>query len=51
VTLQYKIWKGLVVRLEYRHDEADGTVFNVKASGPTSRSQDTLAIDLYYVFF
>jgi Putative beta-barrel porin-2, OmpL-like. bbp2 len=51
LTFQYKIWKGLVVRLEYRRDEADGTVFNVKASGPTSRSQDTLAIDLYYLFF
>jgi hypothetical protein len=41
----------LVGRLEYRHDEADGTVFNVKASGPTSQSQDTVAIDLYYSFF
>jgi hypothetical protein len=51
LTLQYKIWRGLVGRLEYRHDEADGTVFNVKASGPTSQSQDTVAIDLYYSFF
>jgi hypothetical protein len=51
LTLQYKIWRGLVGRLEYRHDEADGTVFNVKASGPTSQSQDTVAIDLYYSLF
>jgi hypothetical protein len=38
VTLQYKIRRGLVGRLEYRHDEADEPVF----SGGTS---------LHYSFF
>ena len=51
LTLQYKIWRGLVGRLEYRHEEPDETVFNLKASGPTSQCQDTVAIDLYYSFF
>jgi hypothetical protein len=46
-TLQYKIWKGLVGRLEYRHDEADKKVF----SGGTDKSQDTLSVSLYYSFF
>ncbi len=46
-TLQYKIWRGLVGRLEYRHDEADKKVF----SGGTSKSQDTLSVSLYYSFF
>jgi len=44
VTAQYKIWKGLVGRLEYRHDQADERVF----SGGSRKSQDTIAIALYY---
>jgi hypothetical protein len=47
VTLQYKVWRGLVGRLEYRHDEADEAVF----SGGTREGQDTVAISLYYSFF
>jgi hypothetical protein len=47
VTLQYKIWRGLVGRLEYRHDEADEPVF----AGGSRESQDTVAISLYYSFF
>ncbi|HEV8310132.1 MAG TPA: outer membrane beta-barrel protein [Methylomirabilota bacterium] len=50
-TVQYKIWKGLVGRLEYRHDQADERAFRVTESGPTRKSQDTLAIALYYSFF
>ncbi|MBI4636754.1 MAG: porin [Candidatus Rokubacteria bacterium] len=52
-TTQYKIWKGLVGRLEYRHDDADEKVFKVRAPGlvPTSKSQDTLTLALYYSFF
>jgi hypothetical protein len=46
-TLQYKVWRGLVGRLEYRHDQADERVF----SGGTSKSQDTLSVSLYYSFF
>jgi hypothetical protein len=51
LTLQYKIWKGLVARLEYRHDQADQKVFDVKGSVPTSKGQDTISIDLFYLFF
>jgi hypothetical protein len=47
VTLQYRIWRGLVARLEYRHDEADEPVF----AGGSRESQDTVAISLYYSFF
>ncbi len=46
-TLQYKIWKGLVGRLEYRHDVADERVFQ----GGTGKHQDTVAVSLYYSFF
>jgi hypothetical protein len=46
-TLQYKIWRGLVGRLEYRHDQADERVF----SGGTSKSQDTFSVSVYYSFF
>jgi hypothetical protein len=46
-TLQYKIWRGLVGRLEYRHDQADEKVF----SGGTEKSQDTISVSLYYLFF
>jgi hypothetical protein len=46
-TLQYKIWRGLVGRLEYRHDQADEKVF----SGGTEKSQDTIAVSVYYLFF
>lgn len=52
-TLQYKIWKGLVARLEYRHDNANQKVFATRAPGyvPTARYQDTLSLDVYYSFF
>lgn len=46
-TLQYRIWRGLVGRLEYRHDEAGEPVF----SGGTRESQDTVTVALYYSFF
>lgn len=46
-TLQYRIWKGLVGRLEYRHDQADENVFR----GGERKSQDTVAVSLYYLFF
>jgi hypothetical protein len=56
-TLQYKIWKGLVGRLEFRHDEADEKIFKSardKTTGafvPTSKSQDTITLALHYLFF
>ena len=52
-TVQYKIWKGLVGRVEYRHDDANAKVFAIRAPSyaPTERGQDTLSVDLYYLFF
>jgi Putative beta-barrel porin-2, OmpL-like. bbp2 len=52
-TLQYKIWKGLVGRLEYRHDQADEKAFKVRSPGrvPTGKSQDTVSVAFYYLFF
>jgi hypothetical protein len=43
-TVQYKIWKGLVGRVEYRHDQSDEKVFRGK-------SMDTISLSLYYSFF
>ena len=59
-TAQFKIWKGLVARVEYRHDEADERTFRVRWSRPDITSQgilprsktlDTLSLSLYYSFF
>lgn len=52
-TVQYKIWKGLVGRVEYRHDDADEKAFKFRDHGltPTSKSLDTISISLYYSFF
>ena len=53
-TAQYKIWKGLVGRLEYRHDDANQKVFAVRRPGgvpaPSGTDQDTISINLYYLF-
>jgi hypothetical protein len=52
-TVQYKIWKGLVGRVEYRHDDADTKVFKARTPGltPTSKTQDTITLALHYLFF
>jgi Putative beta-barrel porin-2, OmpL-like. bbp2 len=52
-TVQYKIWKGLMGRLEYRHDQASRKVFAATGDGtvPTRKYQDTIAIALDYLFF
>lgn len=55
-TLEYKIWRGLVGRLEYRHDQANRKAFSVRNVGgaglaPTSEAQDTITLALYYSFF
>ncbi|PYN61883.1 MAG: hypothetical protein DMD92_03840 [Candidatus Rokuibacteriota bacterium] len=52
-TLQYKIWKGLVGRFEYRHDDADRKAFSIRTPGlvPTAKTQDTFMLALYYAFF
>jgi Putative beta-barrel porin-2, OmpL-like. bbp2 len=59
LTAQFKIWKGLVGRLEYRHDAASQKVYEAKTSrpdqslgvSPHSKSLDTISISLYYSFF
>jgi hypothetical protein len=56
LTLQLKIWRGLVGRLEYRHDQADERVFRNRYDknhvlSPTSRSMDTISLSTYYLFF
>ena len=52
-TIEYKIWRGLIGRLEYRHDQASRRSFSLTdfSTRPTSRSQDTISIVLSYVFF
>ncbi len=52
-TVEYKIWRGLVGRLEYRHDQASRRSFSLTnvSTTPTSRAQDTFSIALTYVFF
>lgn len=52
-TVQYRIWRGLLARLEFRHDDADEKVFKVKAPelSPTARTQNTLTLALSYLFF
>jgi hypothetical protein len=55
-TLEYKIWKGLVGRFEYRHDQANRDAFSVRNVGgrglaPTSEAQNTITLALYYSFF
>ncbi|MGH7368809.1 MAG: outer membrane beta-barrel protein [Candidatus Rokuibacteriota bacterium] len=59
-TIQYKIWKGLVGRLEYRHDQSDRNVYRVRYSRPditsqglvaSGKSMDTISVSLYYSFF
>jgi len=53
LTVEYKIWRGLVGRVEYRHDEANRKAFSLQNHGltPTSHAQDTISFDLYYLFF
>jgi len=53
MTVEYKIWRGLVGRVEYRHDEANRKAFSLQNHGltPTSRAQDTISFSLYYLFF
>jgi hypothetical protein len=52
-TFEYKIWRGLVGRLEYRHDQASRRSFSLQnfSTTPTSRAQDTITLAAYYAFF
>lgn len=48
-TLEYKIWRGLMGRIEYRHDQANRDAFAVRGGRPTSHEQNTLSVALYFV--
>jgi hypothetical protein len=51
-TVQYKIWRGLVGRVEYRHDQANEKAFKLTSDGtPTLKNQDTISVAFYYSFF
>lgn len=52
-TVEYKIWRGLVGRLEYRHDEASRKAFSLQNHGltATSHAQSTITVALSYSFF
>lgn len=52
-TLEYKIRRGLIGRLEHRHDQASRRAFSLTSfsTTPTSRAQDTFSFALSYVFF
>jgi hypothetical protein len=52
-TVEYRIWRGLVGKLEYRHDQASRNAFSLEdfSTKPTSRAQDTFSIALQYSFF
>ena len=54
-TAKYKLWGGLFTRLEYRHDQSitDGggqPVFDGETGVSTRKRQDTIAVELAYVF-
>lgn len=59
LTAQFKIWKGLVARAEYRHDAASEKVYKAKVSrldasqgiSAQSKSMDTLSVSVFYSFF
>src|SRR6266849_43804 len=59
LTADYRIWKGLEARLEYRHDSADEKVFKARTSRPDqslgvtpqSKTLDTFSLTLTYLFF
>jgi Putative beta-barrel porin-2, OmpL-like. bbp2 len=59
LTAQFKIWRGLVGRLEYRHDAASEKVYKARTSRPDqtqgvtaqSKSLDTISVSLFYSFF
>ncbi|MBN2328577.1 MAG: porin [Candidatus Omnitrophica bacterium] len=48
-TLGYTITDGLMTRLEYRHDDADGDVFDDE-DGKLTDTQDTIALEVIYAF-
>src|SRR5262249_37107138 len=52
-TAEYKIWRGLVGRLEFRHDEAQRKAVSLQGNPPvpTSRAQGPITVALYSSVF
>ncbi|MBI1952726.1 MAG: outer membrane beta-barrel protein [Candidatus Omnitrophica bacterium] len=48
LTNEFKVFKDLITRLEYRHDQASDAVFNAGSS--TDNSQDTISLEVIYPF-
>ena len=49
-------WRGLVGRVEYRHDQADEKVSRARYDenhvlAPTAQSMNTFSLSMYYTFF
>lgn len=49
-TLEYRPWKNIVTRLEYRHDDANQPVFLDQGTPAFSKTQDTLSGEVMYIF-
>lgn len=49
-TLEYRPWKNVITRLEYRHDDADRPVFNDRGVVPFTDTQDTISGELMFIF-
>ncbi|MCM8811478.1 MAG: porin [Candidatus Omnitrophica bacterium] len=48
VTNEFKLYKDLITRLEYRHDHATNSVF--ASGGGTDNTQDTISLEAIYPF-
>lgn len=48
LTNEFKVYKDLITRLEWRHDQASNAVFNAGAS--RDNSQDTISAEVIYPF-
>ena len=49
-TLEYRPWKDLITRLEYRYDDADQDVFNAHTDGALRDRQSTISTEAIFVF-
>lgn len=49
LTAEFKLYEGVMARLEYRHDESNQKPF-IDGSGLATDNQDTIAFELVYTF-
>ena len=50
VTPEFTVKKNLVIRPEYRHDVSDQKVFDKGANAASEKTQDTVAINVFFYF-